>query len=533
MIILALFVVLLLPAIAEAFTRLANYTAAPGIVLEFKFLKPTAKGFTTWEEPARGGDIIAMIHVEAVAPAGIQGDFIPLYTGAYHGKPIYLPSSGMLGDIAKAWVKEYTRRGSNPDTVYSGLLVFVSVLNRTALKHHDMRNAVIYSTVDVVSYKPAAIAAGKTLKYTINVIVDRKHRNLEYRVEEMKGLLETMAVKMASDKPRSTNMQGYQLQPQNPEESWYCDEFSEPIASYCWRRELYIAPGHLTGILPSDYFRWENGKLYVKTPLMIVYNKYSYSDTITANINLGSTNAAISIYATFGAGEGLVELFRGEKESVPELTIWKSGDRIWGGEKYYYSRAETVPPEHWWWAWIWGRPVFAVYREYYCLLDCEPLSNSYVIAAVTDVITEGSIIEGGEEKSKPAEPLMSYLFEGIELTSVGTLNPGDSLPLGSIFNTFDTCGADFEIGIPVGAIVGGLLGGPEGAAIGSVFGVSVSAEGAKIYILGGIENEGNYNVPEYIWVGASKLKYRHEQCWLFFCQTCYYNVLIGIYVEAR
>ena len=503
-------------------------------MLDFKFIKPLKNNVKDLSRIlASNRNLAALVHIEAISPPGAGGDFIPLYTGTYNGRPIYIPSRGVLGKIARTWVNAYNRRGSNPDSLYSGLLVFVTILNRTALKLHDLKHAHVYSTVDVISYKPAAVARGMTLKYSISVTISPWHQGLRYTLNELKGLFETMPIREFSNKPKTHEGSYYALQPQSPEDSWYCDDFSDPVASYCWRREIYISPENLTALLPSTYFRWDNGKLYMKTPLMIVYNKYGYSDVVTANINLGAVNAAVSVYAVFGLGDNLVELFRGETSAVPELTLWRSGGRIWGGERYYYSRAESIPPEHWWWAWIWGRPVFAVYREYYCVTDCEPTGSSVAIAAVTDVITSGNIIEGGEDKEQPPSVLLDNILRGVNLNEVDVLYPGDSLPLGTLFETYDTCGADFEIGIPVGAIVGDLLGGPAGAAVGSAFTASLSAEGSRIHIMGGIENEGYYGVSEPIYVGVSKLRYSQEQCWLAYCQRCYYNVPIGLYIESR
>lgn len=526
---------LLSAATVEAASRLAGLSAAPGILLDLHIAKPVGGKLVELNSLPDAQKTIVMVHVEAVAPPTMKGDFVHLYTGEYRGRPIYLPLGGRLGTVARGWVDAYRQRGSSPDSLETGLLVFVAVLDREALRRGDLKHATIYRTVDVVTYKPADITRGKTVEYTVNIVLDPRRHGFNYTARELRGLLQTLAARLGSDQPHAAKTKTlFEAYPRSPEAGdIFCGETSDPVASYCWRREIYIAPEDLQKVLPLSYFRSVNGKLYTKTPLLIVHNAFDYSDIVLASIDLAHESESIAVYATFSVGPGIVSLVDKEKSSFsPSVTIWKSSGSIWGGGTFYYHKAIEVPPNGWGWAWVWGRPVFAVYREYECMLDCKPTNNTVAISAVTDVLTYGNIIQGGRDYSRPPQILLDAMFAGNELRYVATLAPGDSLPFSTIFNVYDTCGADFEIGIPVGAIVAALIGQPWAKLI-SDFGVSISVEGSKITIMGGVDNDGKRGITEHVFVATSGLKYRHEACWLIYCKTCYYNVPIGIYIEAR
>jgi len=136
------------------------------------------------------------------------------------------------------------------------------------------------------------------------------------------------------------------------------------------------------------------------------------------------------------------------------------------------------------------RPYLDVYSVYLVVVGGEvTYLHDKVTATITDVLVESNDIAGGFEYGLPVDQLLGNLLAGTNETYVTSLAPGESETLESIFQNYDHCGADFEVGIPVGAMVAAAISlvapiaSPVAAGIAG-FQVSLSAVGASIWIHG-------------------------------------------------
>lgn len=116
--------------------------------------------------------------------------------------------------------------------------------------------------------------------------------------------------------------------------------------------------------------------------------------------------------------------------------------------------------------------------------------------------------------------------------SDGDLDPGGSIFFALLFPYYDQYGADFEIGIPIGAIAAAALSSTPAAFIAPVIsGLAASISvglSTTVYVGGGLQNNGNdpvgYDIWERIYVRVSKYKYSYGS-YLF-------KVSVGIYFRC-
>ncbi len=292
----------------------------------------------------------------------------------------------------------------------------------------------------------------------------------------------------------------------------------------------------------------------MKTPVLIAWNDYGYSGSVEVSIDIGYETSKVSVYPTFTSGPILSKLL--DKE-LPDVTLWKGSGRTWGGETYYYHMGKTLAPNKKWWAWIWARPIYAVYKVYYCSVTRSYIRDD-VEAVITDVLTDGKQIIGGCNDGFPHKYIMESFYNGTEeinlkipdtMLSDGWLSPGEYISFPLIFQHYDECDVDFEVGIPLGALlaygIAVALGVPTGGttfivatAFAASFQVYLSAEGSSIEIWGGITDHGDdssipndYDVSEKVYIRISRYRYQylHRECFLFWCTDCYYDVPAGIY----
>ncbi|ABM81177.1 hypothetical protein Hbut_1349 [Hyperthermus butylicus DSM 5456] len=211
-----------------------------------------------------------------------------------------------------------------------------------------------------------------------------------------------------------------------------------------------------------------------------------------------------------------------------------------------------MAPEEAAWCWMWARPFYVVYNVTYCFMAaCEDAGEEYM-AVITNVKSDGLYISGSVGFGLPPETIMNALLSGTESNIVfisntpladGDLDPGEFVDLRDIFRSYDTCGADFEIGIPIGAMLAvpacAALGLPTGGAacaaltaFMSSFAVTISAESPSVTVYGNIGNlgdtpsiENDVNVFEYVYMAESRYKYVYGDC--------EYNVPVGMVIEFR
>jgi len=118
--------------------------------------------------------------------------------------------------------------------------------------------------------------------------------------------------------------------------------------------------------------------------------------------------------------------------------------------------------------------------------------------------------------------------------SDGVLSPGETFYTTDFYNLYDTCGENFEVGIPVGSIAACVaclalnleLGGVPclvAEAFLSAFGVSISGSQSIVTVDDLINNTGLAN--EAVYIATSNYPYSSG--------SCIYKVPIGLYVELR
>jgi len=470
-------------------------------------------------------NISMYVEVNAIAPPRFEGDVVTLHWSySRASRKFFIPLKNWIA-VARDWVSTIESRGGDVRNTYSGLILRIIIFNEASRE-------VFFQFYDSISYIPYEIASGKSLAITIHAI--RNSAKASY--------LETSYV-------QNLVRVGFHVVETNASYSPYTI-IRVPV--------LRVTPENLTSQLPSSYFKNVNGKLYVKTPIMIVrndLNENNTSGTIGMSINIGVGTARTGVYPTFTVG---VDIFSKINNGiVPSVTLWKGSGFTWGGTSYYFGYNHIVPPNTARWIWVWARPVYTVYNTYNCgPFNCVPWYDE-VEAIIADILTEGSTILGGSESGLPHQSLINMLFNGTTLKrliipgthlSNGDLEPGEYVALEQIFNYYDTCDADFEVGIPVGAITAlacGALGTPVAGAACSAFlsrfGVSLSMEGGSAFVTGNLVNQGDipeipndHNVLELIDVAFSKFRYKVDPpWWCWWCSPCYYNVTIGIYFSCK
>ncbi len=262
-------------------------------------------------------------------------------------------------------------------------------------------------------------------------------------------------------------------------------------------------------------YSWETD--YIKVPVLIIHNQHGMSGLIIASLSL-TTNYITGFKLTVAYGYGIVKKIYEEQSSNISLDIY-TADFTRSGN-YYMDTIIEVPPKAIKWIWIKAKLAHYTYREY------DPC-NGYtgyekIEELVIDVSIEsnGEAIEHGTESGEP--PYTDKLFNGtIEeqliipdtALSDGVLDANETISLRKIIKWFDKYDQNFEIGLPVGAIIATLH--PIATPLAGLT-VSLSMDtSSKISIFGAIKNAGSlggtvsktYNVPVPIFVRISKFKY--------------------------
>ncbi|ABL87600.1 conserved hypothetical protein [Pyrobaculum islandicum DSM 4184] len=500
---------------AVAFVMLGFQTPSPGITLRFELYEAGVKKSDLFTRP----DVVAAVFIRAVTPDGEAVVFSGPTRGSVH------ISAGALADVARNWTELLKARGHDPEDFFTALIVSLAVINKTSGKP-------LFYTTYFLDYHPAKVVRGdRELIYTLHIAKGRgEWRGHVVKVdrEEKRGLFTSYSFTPLS-------MKLPYVEP--PKDTW-CEVVSpDPPAFICWYRKAWVGVENLTSVLPSTYFTTYNGKLYMKIPVIMAVNNYTYS---------GSVGVAIgTLPATSQVAVGAALAVPGDYGPSISLAGWS-----WGGRQYFLANGLFLGPTRSGWIWIWGRPVFASYDVYYEGVlgrDYIQEENYFYIA---DIYISGSTIVSGKDFGLPQE-VANLFYGGVDkqqlvisntALSDGALQPGEHIQFNEIFPYFDRCEADFEVGIPVGAVVLAVLARVPVPAVlpKDVFpgiDISLSIQGATMYVLGSIKNYGDhpdvptdYNVPEYIYAAVSKYQYTATDIW---GNTCLYQVPSGIYIEAR
>lgn len=526
--------------LSRAYMRSGDTSSDPTVVIEFTPMIGGKPGIL-------GNDLVISVLVTAPLPPSIilesGRDTAVVYSGTVREGVVI--KRGVMEPLINGWMNDYAKRGS-PKAPYIGLTISINLVNVTEGK-------VVGSGIDSITIDPERLSKGMVAIYTLTLGLsspsDKMKQIISVGLSDVRYVDKYSAFILLSNLGEevlttSTPVQGTSGSLANYE---WCNPVNS-VTYVCYTRTYYADADDMAEALPDDYSNNYGGVTYVRTPILIAENDLpGYSATDSVSINIGISDAAIGIYPTYTIGPNIGEALKHPASSTfPSLTLWKGDGIVWGGERYFYGTTLILTTNHnTEWVWIYARPYIEVYSVYLVTVGGgETYLHDEVTTAITDVLISGSSIIGGYENGLPADALLQNFLAGTNETYVTTLAPHESVTLESIFQYYDTCGTDFEIGLPVGALVAAVvslaapIASPVAAGIAG-FQVSLSAVGASVWISGNIVNQGDlpdvpgdFNVYEGVWMRISKYKYKVDPpWWCFWYSPCYYDVPAGIYFK--
>jgi hypothetical protein len=495
----------------------------PGLYLEFKLFKPVEDKYVEETNILRTlGNVTLCIYMDIVAPEHA----VPLASGCYNGIPLIHVPYEVIKPYIEKWFSTL-RDWSIPVRIIQkheiGLIIRAFVVNNTS-------GEVIYNIHDSIPLTLGDFIEAKAIYYALAA------RSGVYQVARGKTIIETGRLKyyvnIASDKPTPT--------PTTVE----------------YELKFRVTPENMTSYLPSNYFKNVNGVLYVKTPVMIIYNQYPFSGYVMGSIIIAKQDAKVELRLGFNTAAPIESKVRNGE--IPSLTL-NVGGTTFGGQTYYFGEIIGVPPEEVGWIFIWGRPILDYYRVWHCYQGGEfCYYGEEMRTYISSVYIVGNTIQGGWEGGWPHSYIMNSFFNGTNLTQLfipdtplsdEDLDVNESITIEQITQYCDSCGGGFEIGVPVGSMGAIALCSAFGyglatsacialTAVTGAFQVSLGFEGASIRISGVLENKGRYNgigynIYENVTMAISRYQYYEPPPWWCpWCSGCYYNVPAGIYFRT-
>jgi len=450
----------------------------PGLYLEFKLFKPVEDKYVEETNILRTlGNVTLCIYMDIVAPEHA----VPLASGCYNGIPLIHVPYEVIKPYIEKWFSTL-RDWSIPVRIIQkheiGLIIRAFVVNNTS-------GEVIYNIHDSIPLTLGDFIEAKAIYYALAA------RSGVYQVARGKTIIETGRLKyyvnIASDKPTPT--------PTTVE----------------YELKFRVTPENMTSYLPSNYFKNVNGVLYVKTPVMIIYNQYPFSGYVMGSIIIAKQDAKVELRLGFNTAAPIESKVRNGE--IPSLTL-NVGGTTFGGQTYYFGEIIGVPPEEVGWIFIWGRPILDYYRVWHCYQGGEfCYYGEEMRTYISSVYIVGNTIQGGWEGGWPHSYIMNSFFNGTNLTQLfipdtplsdEDLDVNESITIEQITQYCDSCGGGFEIGVPVGSMGAIALCSAFGyglatsacialTAVTGAFQVSLGFEGASIRISGVLENKGRYN----------------------------------------
>lgn len=441
--------------------------------------------------------------VYAIAPPGHDEVIVEVYKGWVSGLALKLDARDTLRWVAEEWARLETGRGIELGYTATSLELNLWVV-------HADTGSVIQRVSYFYPYNPHGLLRGEEWEYTVKVML--------------------LPVENGASEPRSL-----QIEPR-PGCTMY----------YTWRVNTTITPEAGSTAFSADARRFDD-ILYIKTPILLIYNKLPISGRIGSAIGLGM-GGVTEFKASIGLGQGIYEKLRSG-----DATGGLSGKVYLGGVSRSLSVSSfwspgSVEGGEWAYVWIWARPVMVFYNEY-LTLDCEgDVVESYtgvdkVVFFVQDAMTlyKGVVggkklysLPGGESRGEPPWHVKRWLFDD-NLSSyryVIGLKPGVGHSFGLILSMVDVCKADFEV--PLGLAAAPLLstaGMHEFARLAVMMPPSMSYGGsAAVYVDGGVQNKGP--VYEYLYLRVSNMLYSKDPPWRP-SDTCYYQMPVAMYIESR
>jgi len=536
----------ILLAIAIAIPIIAITTISippPGIYIELNLLENINGRLRNLNMNSIG----VAISILATAPPNYNGsDFVPIYAGRYSGESIYIPAEGKLLDISRAWEKEHRIHNAKIDEFEYGLIIFVHILNLTAIKNGDYRNIEISRYVDTITVKPIDIINGRAVEYRVSMemsnkritrtlSIGRKYLSVEFRIPGM------VKIYAASSVDSQQSLIG-------DERRWCIHLVADKTSQYpslCYERKMYIVPENMSRYLSQGYVSPcipDSGRTCMKIPIMIIENIGSKSGVVTGAIGLPVIYRS-NVNLVWAVGN-FVESMYGAMPLVGSINV--GGATI--SDFYRLSAGGCITiPNSVCWRWIFARPVYAIYSTYYVWLS-EYISqflgglDTYTCiqqgmcvytndTAISSITYLGYAIESDGKKEiisnaslgYPPSALISFIFRGTSSSNATKLNVGEEITLADIIGKYGPSYI-FGIGIPVGSIAAYFINAIASSAnpalleFVSAFSVGIT-QSTPMGIEGGLEgrirNYGSvagkvsvgYDVPVVVYVRVSSYEY--------------------------
>lgn len=317
-----------------------------------------------------------------------------------------------------------------------------------------------------------------------------------------------------------------------------------------WKLEKRITPEDLARELSfkglNDWIKWNNGLVYIKTPILLVENKRNDLKlgahvTITCDIGVQEKT---TIEGSLGIGSKVLEEISKGK-TLPELgiTLYKgvrtiSKKAAGGGITSYLLPGERC------YVYIWTRPYF----EYYCwYVDGYPMEREMFKSYVSDFLMKdyNTILV---EYSKGDIP---KTVENIIIGSTELKEYEELLEVGEHVNSWEIIGVtydtstvgSFDFGTLVSAVISvvaysidpalGIIASAVpisvtyslDATIGSIFTIANNGDGG---IIDGTPDPGCMNYSVSIFYATTTLEYRKDPpWWAFWKGPYYYRIPVG------
>jgi hypothetical protein len=277
----------------------------PGLYLEFKLFKPVEDKYVEETNILRTlGNVTLCIYMDIVAPEHA----VPLTSGCYNGIPLIHIPYGVIKPYIEKWFSTL-RDWSIPVGIIQkheiGLMIRAFVVNNTS-------GEVVYNIHDSIPLTLGDFIEAKAVYYALAA------RRGVYQVAHGKTIIETGRLKyyvnIASDKPTLTS------------------------TTVEYELKFRVTPEDMTSYLPSNYFKKVNGVLYVKTPVMIIYNQYPYSGYVIGSITI----AGVDLRLGFNTAAPIESKVRNGE--TPSLTL-NLGGITFGGQTYYFHYSVGLSPD--------------------------------------------------------------------------------------------------------------------------------------------------------------------------------------------
>jgi hypothetical protein len=484
---------------------LAQQSKVGAIVFHLELYDEVGRLLTSLGALSKPAELEVLAQVYAITPPDDPGVLKEVYRDRVRGLTLRLEARGALKDVAEGWVRFEEKRG--PVTRDSGTAVQLNlwIVNKTS-------GEVVQRVSYYYTYSPKGILEGEERAYKVKIAVPKK-------------------AKGASGSEMEANIR---------------------VADGClgyfeWRRVYTITPDTYVqaGGPPEvyDHLLRRDGTWYIRTPLLTIYNTHSPSP-ILASIWYGSEK-----YTWFYVAIGIdFEVERKLKNG--DITGGLSGKVYLGGRSrdMRVSFGEILSNAQSWeeaYAWIWARPVYVFYHEYY--VDC--MGETYTGRDKVDFFVQDVVktydsqlkkyyIEGGVRRERLPSFIRDWIYNGTltEYVYTYTLRPGEAILLGDFLEVYvDTCQADFKV--PTGPVLAAAVRrvAPHLLPLAVTITPSISiswGESETGYVGGGLQNDGQYY--EYLYIRQSKLSYRKDPpWWCLWCNPCYYKVPVSLFIESR